>query len=115
MTIRGYDRLTENDVWAWVRPQQLIKTQCSNHNSVLDFVFATEEVKSWPVSTEIFPPDPTYCPDTSSTSDHRLVLATFEIPSDGDPDVKTQLLESITRIEDELNDLKTTVEQLPSQ
>jgi hypothetical protein len=77
---RGYDLMTAGDVWEWVRPAQLVTTQCSGwpcrYESVLDFVFAGGPARDWQADSEIlvFPGD---FPDDTTTSDHRPVLARF--------------------------------------
>lgn len=76
----GYDWLTEDDVFTWVRPEALIKTQCSDwYDAVLDFVFVAEGAQSWGADSVILQPDPQYCRDTRETSDHRPVQALFDI------------------------------------
>jgi endonuclease/exonuclease/phosphatase family metal-dependent hydrolase len=77
---RGYDLMTAGDVWEWVRPAQLVTTQCSGwpcrYESVLDFVFAGGPARDWQADSEILviPGD---FPDDTTTSDHRPVLARF--------------------------------------
>ena len=41
---RGYDLLIHDEVFVWIRPQRLIKTQCS-FESVLDFTFMAGDAK----------------------------------------------------------------------
>jgi len=77
----GYDLLTEDDVFRWVRPEVLIQTQCSTYwDSVLDFVFVSGEAAEWQSSSEILFPEPTYCHDDDRTSDHRPVAAELVLP-----------------------------------
>ncbi|MBP8955066.1 MAG: endonuclease/exonuclease/phosphatase [Armatimonadetes bacterium] len=38
----GYDLLTRDGVFAWIRPPTLVKTQNSRHDSVVDFAFCTQ-------------------------------------------------------------------------
>lgn len=74
---RGYDLMTADDVFAWVRPDILIKTHCGKkYDSVLDFVFVANAAKNWPRESRILDG----CPDTPSTSDHRPVELTIEVP-----------------------------------
>lgn len=107
----GYDLLTAGNVFVWVRPATLIKTHCSNHNSVLDFVFVAGEARSWVATSEIVPADASYCPDSSATSDHRIVVATLDTGGDGG--VKQQILDRIEALERELSEVKSLVETLP--
>ncbi|WAS05260.1 endonuclease/exonuclease/phosphatase family protein [Gloeomargaritales cyanobacterium VI4D9] len=79
---RGFDLLTQDDVFRWVQPEVLVDTQCSpEFNSVLDFVFVAGVAKNWPAASDILYPEPEYCsPANRSTySDHRPVRAVFEL------------------------------------
>lgn len=107
----GYDLLTANSVFTWVRPAELIKTHCSHHDSVLDFVFLAGDARSWTATSEILPADPSYCPDDGSTSDHRMVFATLD--TNNNDSVKQQILDRIEQLEDELSELRTLVQTLP--
>ncbi|MBD1866379.1 endonuclease/exonuclease/phosphatase [Cyanobacteria bacterium FACHB-471] len=82
----GFDLLTQNEAFVWIRPKDLIATFCSTkYNSILDFVFVANAAKTWTVeSSEVLFADPTsnYCPDDEITSDHRPIEATFQLPSD---------------------------------
>ncbi|MEQ8468470.1 hypothetical protein [Coleofasciculus sp. E1-EBD-02] len=112
----GWDLITADDVFTWVKPDKLIATICSNrYNSVLDFVFVAGEAKNWPASSVILYGDPSdaYCPDDQTTSDHRPILATFQLGESVQPTPPNQqqvLLEQIEQIERELLKLKTLVE-----
>lgn len=71
----GYDAMVRNDTWVWVRPDSLIKTQCSEkYNSVLDFWFVAGPARNWARKAEILEQAPAYCQDTPQTPDHRPVL-----------------------------------------
>jgi len=112
---QGFDEMTRDEVFVWVRPPALVATQCSRQfNSVLDFIFAAHAAKTWQGSSEILERQPDYCPDSNATSDHRPVLATFMLsepsPQSGN---RAAILERIERIESELRELKTLIEQLP--
>ena len=109
----GYDLLTADGVFVWVRPATLIRSHCSHHNSVLDFVFVSGKAKTWDGTAEILPADPSYCPDDNETSDHRMVVAAFNLSGSGNGSLKDELLERIMSIETELEGLKRAVEGLP--
>lgn len=79
----GYDFLTAGGTFEWVRPEELIKTQDSGFNSVLDFVFAGGDAREWTATSTILVRDGDF-PDNHLTSDHRPVRAHFEI-SAADP------------------------------
>jgi endonuclease/exonuclease/phosphatase family metal-dependent hydrolase len=118
---KGLDNIIENDVFRWVRPPTLVKTQDSNFNSVLDFVFVVGPAKSWLGSSEIIVKAGDF-PDDADTSDHRPLLATFQIPAVGPvapmapPSAavtRAMILQRITALEAELSKLKALVQQLP--
>ncbi len=75
----GYDLLTSGGVFQWIRPHgNLVKTQSSNYNSVLDFVFASPAAQAWEATSRIIVQDGDF-PDNQATSDHRPVAASFVI------------------------------------
>ncbi|MGB3402217.1 MAG: endonuclease/exonuclease/phosphatase [Microcoleaceae cyanobacterium] len=76
----GYDLLTENQVFSWVRPEIILATHCSQkYNSVLDFVFVGGTAQTWKASSKILYPENSYCPDDAQKSDHRPVLSVFDL------------------------------------
>lgn len=81
----GFDLMTHNEAFVWVRPENLVATFCSSkYNSILDFVFVANAAKTWTVkSSEVLFADPNsnYCPDDEITSDHRPIVATFQLPT----------------------------------
>ena len=77
----GYDLMTAHHVWTWIRPERLVKSQCSKYDSILDFVFVTPGAAEWGGKSEILSPGADYCRDRGRNSDHRPVVARFEIPS----------------------------------
>ncbi|HKH45671.1 MAG TPA: endonuclease/exonuclease/phosphatase family protein [Thermoanaerobaculia bacterium] len=122
---QGYDLITSGGILQWVRPPApLVPTNCSFHQSVLDFVFVSGAAQGWHGEGEILFPQPTYCPDTASTSDHRPVLARFDLaggpgpgpgpgPGSGGIDAKKQeILQKIQTLEQELASLRALVESL---
>lgn len=115
----GYDLLTQNGVFKWVRPATLIGTQCSegvnNPRSVLDFVFVSGGAKLWPSTSEILTV-PNDCPDSGNqTTDHRMVKAVFTLSetTTTNANLKQQILDKVRALEEELGRLKTLVNQLP--
>jgi len=81
---QGYDLMTAGDAWVWVRPEELVATQCSDYyDSVLDFVFVSGEAKSWDGESVILESEPLYCEnENEQQSDHRPVEATFHVPTE---------------------------------
>lgn len=86
---RGFDLMTQDDVFSWVRPQPLAVSHCSDrYNSILDFIFVGNGAKSWTVerSTVLYSDAADdYCPDDSLQSDHFPVAATFTLPQGATP------------------------------
>ena len=79
---RGFDYLTANQVFKWVRPKRLVRTHCDRaYNTVVDFIFVGGKAKKWKGYSEILIPQRLYCPDGTQRSDHRPVLAKFWIPT----------------------------------
>ncbi|MCC6167725.1 MAG: lamin tail domain-containing protein [Caldilineaceae bacterium] len=83
----GYDLLVADGVWHWVRPNELVTTQCSGwpcrYRSVLDFVFVAGDAQNWPAQTEIVAVENDF-PDDNTTPDHRPVRVTFwTVPGSG--------------------------------
>lgn len=112
---RGYDLMTEGGIFRWVRPPApLVPTNCSFHRSVLDFVFVSGEAQSWQAESEILFPEDSYCPDTPSTSDHRPVLARFDLALEERPapSGKEAVMRKIEALERELSELRALVEAL---
>ncbi len=114
----GFDNLTAGNVFQWVRPATLIRTQFShgspNRHSVLDFVFVANADTAFTATSEIFRVDNDFL-DTSSTPDHRPVTANVVWLSDDDgpgPSTRDRLLERIERLEGELAELKAIVEEM---
>jgi endonuclease/exonuclease/phosphatase family metal-dependent hydrolase len=128
----GFDLMTANGVFEWVRPPVLVTTQCSvvnvnqcQFNSVLDFVFVAGDAQNWDATSEIVV-KPGDFPDDNTTSDHRPVRADIILPGDEviiTPTItpteesavvtKADILEKIAELEAELAELKALVEQLP--
>ena len=108
----GFDRITANAVFEWIRPAELVRTQCSSFNSVLDFVFASGQAQSWSATSEILERQPDYCPDDAKTSDHRPVRASFEL-NGSSPSERSEILQLIQGLQKQLDELRTTAERLP--
>jgi hypothetical protein len=76
----GYDALTANGVWSWVRPEELVPTQCSSFQSVLDFGFVGGAAQQWAASSEILRTESSYC-HNEDNPDHRPLRVTLTIPA----------------------------------
>ena len=77
----GYDLMTKFDRWQWLRPAEIVPTECSDtlpctYDDVLDFIFVAADARTWPAESEIIV-RPGDFPDDTTKSDHRPVMATF--------------------------------------
>ncbi len=115
----GYDLLTAGEIFEWVRPEILVRTQCSNtsdggcrYNSVLDFVFVANQPSKWSSSSQIIQ-TPNDFPDNDQTSDHRPVLGTFIIPDKKSAEeIKLLILASIANLESGIQVMKSLIDQI---
>ena len=86
---RAFDALTQDNVFRWVRPKRLVRTQANpRYNSVLDFVFTVDPTQRWVAESEIVVRKNDF-PDTKTTSDHRPVAATIAINRGGNAALNT--------------------------
>lgn len=120
----AYDLFVADDVFTWVRPDELVRTQCSLDrndntqcffNSVLDFVFVAGDAKQWEAISEIVVDEGDF-PDDETTSDHRPVLAIFEITEANeaaDGMTRDEILARIAELEAEIAELEALLEELP--
>ncbi len=87
---RGFDLMTQSELFEWIRPQVLVASHCSSeYNTILDFIFVGNQAMNWAVkdSTILYAdPQSGYCPDDSLKSDHRPVIATFDVPPPSVPE-----------------------------
>jgi endonuclease/exonuclease/phosphatase family metal-dependent hydrolase len=126
----GFDRMTADNVFVWVRPATLVRTQCSegtgtSGGSVLDFVFAAQGARMWlgQSSIEVVAGD---CPDPGpQQTDHRPVRGEFRMrsgppspvppPPAGAQPSRQELLRRIEALEQQLRELRALVERLPGE
>ncbi|MFN7314386.1 MAG: endonuclease/exonuclease/phosphatase family protein [Phycisphaerae bacterium] len=119
---QGFDNMTKDNMWTWVRPATLDTTTAPSKRrpgAVLDFVFVGNDAAKWPASSEIVKL-PDEFSDRDKTSDHRPILATFDLPGDAatqptttpkvDPAVRErelrQIDEQIERLREQLKELE---------
>ena len=76
---KAMKRMLSGNVFEWVKPAQLIKTNASRYNSILDFIFVANRPDTWKIASEILTAGFPF-PDTNKTSDHRPVIARIYIP-----------------------------------
>lgn len=74
----AFNELVRNDVWAWVRPDKLIPTQCDpNYDSVLDFAFVAGAARNWDRESSI---ENIGCNDNDQNPDHLPIILTIDVP-----------------------------------
>ncbi len=115
----GFDAMIADGAFVWVEPEVLVKT---NHHddfkTVLDFTFVANAPVTWNGVSTILERDGDVAAtamdfdDNSSESDHRPVDAVFMF-STGGASLKTQILQKITVIEAQLEELKVLAAGLP--
>jgi len=115
---KGLDLFLKDGVFHWIRPQTLVPTNSSDHESVLDFVFVAGDASGWEAKSTILV-QPNEWPDGDQRSDHRPVDCVFTLntltpPNPPSPDVasRQQLLDRIRDLEQQLRQLRDLVEQL---
>jgi hypothetical protein len=116
----GYDRLTEDDVFVWVRPTVLERTQHSNSYTpaVLDFVFLANAQNVLGGTSEIVVVAGDF-PDNHSTPDHRPVRASLlfgtgaPTPPIAAGATREELLLRIAQLEQQIAELRAYVMSLP--
>lgn len=115
----GYNHLVDDGVFVWARPDHLLRTQCSNYDSVLDFVFLAGPATEWSTTSKILESQSDYCPDNSIRSDHRPILAEINMTPDSTltapitPTLRTLLLQQLEVIDQSLKETRTLIESLP--
>ena len=105
---QGYDNMTAGNVFKWVRPPVLVRTQASDYDGVLDFVFVANKPAGWKASSFIMR-EPGDFPDNVATPDHRPILGTFVI-HESEMEFRQQVLARIQQLETELAALKALVQ-----
>ena len=76
-------------------------------------MFVAGGAQQWSAASEVLATEESYCPSDEHRSDHRPVLARFELGTDGQPSARQLLLVQIQRLEEELVALEALVEQMP--
>ncbi len=91
----------------------MIATHCQpSFNSVLDFTFVSGTATEWSPTSTILMAQPGFCPDDNTMPDHRPLMATFDLSGSEQSGLRQSLLERITAIERELEELRHIVEDL---
>jgi endonuclease/exonuclease/phosphatase family metal-dependent hydrolase len=111
----GFNNMTKDNAWTWVRPATLETTTAPSRRrpgAILDFVFIANGAAQWSPASEIVKLPGEFA-DRDTTSDHRPVLATFDLPGDA-ATVQAAPPDPATR-ERELRNLDEQIEQLRKQ
>lgn len=118
---QGFDELTRDGTFIWVRPLTLLKTQASDDfNGVLDFVFVANAPFGWNGAATILDREGHRAAvqndfdDTNQQTDHRPVEAVFTLAAGGDPGLTEieQIRRQIERLEAELRTLKERLDAI---
>ncbi len=112
----GYNNMTKDDIWTWVRPATLDTTTAPNRRrpgAVLDFIFASGNAKKWPATSEIVKL-PGEFSDREKMSDHRPIVANFDLPGECTPPPPPTKPDPALR-EQQLRDLDEQINQLRKQ
>ncbi len=88
----GFDAITGDGTFIWVRPERLVKTQASDrYMTVLDFIFVANLPLGWTGESRILkragdaPAVTMDFNDSAQATDHRPVDATFTFLGEADP------------------------------
>ena len=129
---RGFDLLTANQVFTWVKPERLLKTHSdASVNSILDFVFISKPPANWSLKSVILdrerdaPATAFGYRDDSQESDHRPIDAVITIDTRGLRDTvagsnatmrsdaarRNELVKQIEKLEAELKTLRDALKK----
>ena len=109
----GFDKMTADGNWTWVRPATLIQSQCNpNFNSVLDFVFVNTAARPLALTSVILQ-EANDCGNAAANPDHRPLRTEFELGEVVPAPTRAELLQRIEAIEREILDLKALMQRLP--
>ena len=113
----AYDVFVADNVFTWARPSELVRTQDSSYNSVLDFVFVSGTLTASGAESDIIRRAGDF-PDDNTTSDHRPVRGRIPLDLDaggggGEVDVQLRrnILARIDAIEAELAALRALLSE----
>jgi hypothetical protein len=111
----GFDRMTADNLWSWVRPATLITSQCNpNFNSVLDFCFVNGAARNLALTSVILQ-EANDCCNPAANPDHRPLRTEFELGAVAPTPVPTraELLQRLEAIERQIAELRTLIQRLP--
>lgn len=124
---RGFDAMTQDGIFTWVRPERLVKTNADDDfNTVLDFIFVANPPFGWTGESRILEREGDEVArendfdDSSADSDHRPVDAVFVMDEQGgrpgpgeEPRMsREEILRRIDGLEAELRRLREAVRRM---
>jgi endonuclease/exonuclease/phosphatase family metal-dependent hydrolase len=126
---RGFDEMTQDGVFVWVRPQRLFKTNADeDFNTVLDFIFVANPPFGWSGQARILERDgdtvasTNEFTDSNDESDHRPVDAIFELGERVEPGNETgrlttleDVMRRIEAMEAELRQLREALQRIANE
>ena len=124
---QGFDEVTKEDRFRWIRPERLLKTHADDEfNSILDFVFVGNVPFGWFATSRILEQAGDAAAaendfdDDEDTSDHRPVDAVFTLgPPEAPPAPagvagREALLQKLQQLEQQVQELRALISQLPN-
>lgn len=84
----AFVEMLRDNVWKWIEPEVMIDTNWSDSDddgmdnypdSMLDFAFVSGPAKTWQPTCSVLVADGDF-PDDESTSDHRPIMISLELP-----------------------------------
>jgi hypothetical protein len=109
----GFDRMTADNHWTWVRPATLVRSQCNpNFDSVLDFVFVNTAARPLALTSVILQ-EANDCGNAAANPDHRPLRAEFELGAVAPAPTRAELLQRIEAIERQIQELRTLIQRMP--
>lgn len=126
---RGFDEMTRDGAFTWVRPERLFKTNADeDFNTVLDFVFIANPPFGWSGEARILDRDSDTVAstnlfnDSNDESDHRPVDAIFTLGGGSRPDDDTghlttiqDVMRRIEALEAELRELREALQRIANE
>lgn len=126
---RGFDLLTADGVFTWIKPERLLKTHSdASVNSILDFVFISGKPTNWTLKSVILDRERDAAAtalgyrDDAQESDHRPIDAVVTIDTRGSRDAvaggmrtdsarRNEMVKQIEKLEAELKTLREALKK----
>jgi endonuclease/exonuclease/phosphatase family metal-dependent hydrolase len=109
----GFDRMTADNHWSWVRPGTLLSSQCNpEFNSVLDFCFVNAAARPFALASEILQAA-NDCGNAAANPDHLPLRTEFELGAIAPAPTRAEILQRLEAIERQIQELRTLIQRLP--